>query len=225
MPHRFKPADFGIGRLFGYMRDAVVVANAATEQIVLWNAAAAEIFGYSEPEALGLPLHCLVPESLRDAHRAGIARYQETGTGALIEAGRPLELTGLRKDGTEVPVELTLTCIEEMDADGNRYALAVVRDITDRKRAEEARLELHNADLQRKHALQVNDSVVQGLVVAKMALEGGNTPVARQAVAAALKNAKAMVGNQLAEIERRHGPLKPGDLVRNETASAGGDDL
>lgn len=217
MPGRFKPADFGIGRLFSYMSDGIVVADAASEVIVLWNRASTAIFGYSQAEAIGLELHCLVPERLRAAHRAGLARYQRTASGPLLDARRPVELVGLRKDGTEVPIELTLTSLEGMDERGHRYALAIVRDITDRKQGELARLELQKADLQRRQALEVNDRVVQSLVVMKMALEMDEVDTAREALLTALNNAKAIVGSELAEIERREGPLQPGDL-RNRSS-------
>src|SRR5687767_6516670 len=55
-----RPKDFGIGRLFEHVKDAVVVADAATERILLWNQGAHEMFGYEEEEALAMPLHRLV---------------------------------------------------------------------------------------------------------------------------------------------------------------------
>ena len=67
--------DLGIGRLFERTRDAVIVADAVTQQIVLWNPAATNIFGYAASEALELCVEALVPEYLKDQHRAGIARY------------------------------------------------------------------------------------------------------------------------------------------------------
>jgi PAS domain S-box-containing protein len=100
------PQDLGIGRLFERIQDAVIVAVAKTQQIVLWNPAATNIFGYSASEALGLRVEDLVPEHLKDQHRRGIAHYAETGHGPYIESHRPLELPAIRKDGKEVYVEL-----------------------------------------------------------------------------------------------------------------------
>ncbi|MEA2498726.1 MAG: hypothetical protein QOH26_1131 [Actinomycetota bacterium] len=126
-----QPEDFGIGALFQIIREAVIVANAETERIVLWNGAASSIFGYSEEEALQLPLHALVPESLRDRHRLGIASYSATGHGDLIDRNTILELPALRKDGMEITIEFSLTPIENLNGQG-RFALAIIRDVTER---------------------------------------------------------------------------------------------
>ena len=93
------PQDLGIGRLYEAVRDAVVVADARTGRIVLWNPAASKIFGYSRPEALGLCVEALIPPELRDRHRGGLARYRETGTGRYLGSDKPLELPALRKGG------------------------------------------------------------------------------------------------------------------------------
>ena len=67
------PQDLGIGRLFERIKDAVIVALAKTQRIVLWNPAATNIFGYSASEALELRVEDLVPEYLKAQHRTGIA--------------------------------------------------------------------------------------------------------------------------------------------------------
>jgi diguanylate cyclase (GGDEF)-like protein/PAS domain S-box-containing protein len=133
------PQDLGIGRLYEAVRDAVVVADARTGRIVLWNPAASRIFGYSRTEALGLFVEALIPPDLRDRHRAGLARYRETGTGRYVGSDEPLELPALRKGGEEIRVELSLSAIGpvEHEPDGGHYALAIIRDVTERKRLEE----------------------------------------------------------------------------------------
>ncbi len=65
------PQDWGIGRLFDDVRDAIVVVDAHSGEILLWNPAASEIFGYSLSEALGMRVEELVPERLRARHREG----------------------------------------------------------------------------------------------------------------------------------------------------------
>ena len=133
------PQDLGIGRLFEAVRDAVVVADARTGRIVLWNPAATRIFGYSRTEALGLRVEALIPPDLRDRHRAGLARYRQTGTGRYVGSDAPLELPALRKGGEEIRVEMSLSALGPGDhePDGGHYALAIIRDVTERKRLEE----------------------------------------------------------------------------------------
>ena len=130
-----RPEDFGLGRLFWAIPEAVVVADAATGRITLWNPAAQALLGYPAAEALGRDVAVLVPDRLGEAHRAGLARYRDTGRGRLVDSGAPVELVAVRRDGAEIPVELTLTAL---DAPGGRYVLAFIRDLTERRRAEEA---------------------------------------------------------------------------------------
>jgi diguanylate cyclase (GGDEF)-like protein/PAS domain S-box-containing protein len=133
------PQDLGIGKLFEAVRDAVVVADTRTGRIVLWNPAASRIFGYSRPEALGLCVEALIPPDLRDRHRTGLARYRRTGTGHYVGSDTPLELPALRKGGEEIRIELSLSAIGPADDEpnGGHYALAIIRDVTERKRLEE----------------------------------------------------------------------------------------
>ena len=142
MPHnggRLAPQDLGMGRLFESVRDAVIVADANTGRMVLWNPAAEAIFGYSPAEALGMSVEALVPDYLKGRHRAGMAGYRDTGHGRYIDSNTVLDLPALRKSGEEIRVELTLSPIEPVDeaAAGGRFVLAIVRDATDRRRAEE----------------------------------------------------------------------------------------
>ena len=128
-----------MGRLFESIRDAVIVADATTGRIVLWNPAAEQIFGYSASEALGMSVEDLVPDYLGARHRAGMAGYRDTGHGRYIDSNTVLDLPAVRKSGEEVRIELTLSPIEPVDgaAAEGRFVLAIVRDATGRKRAEE----------------------------------------------------------------------------------------
>ncbi len=133
------PRDLGIGRLFESVRDAVIVADAGSGGIVLWNPAAEEIFGYTAAEALGMNVEDLVPDRLRARHRAGMAGYRDTGRGRYVDSNTALALPAVRKGGEEIRVELTLSPIEAAEGTaGGRMVLAIVRDATDRAHTERA---------------------------------------------------------------------------------------
>ena len=106
-----RPQDMGIGKLFESMRDAVIVAEADTGQIVLWNPAATEVFGYPPAEALELCVESLVPHRLRARHRSGMSRYLKTGHGSYIDSNMKLDLPALHKTGEESRIELSLSPI------------------------------------------------------------------------------------------------------------------
>ncbi|HEV2108871.1 MAG TPA: PAS domain-containing protein, partial [Thermomicrobiales bacterium] len=103
-----RPEDLGIGVLFSAMRDAVVVGDAVSGRIVLWNPAAQRLFGYTAEQAVGQLLEILVPEALKPRHRAGLVRYAESGHGRLIDRDASVELPALGKGGAELTVELSL---------------------------------------------------------------------------------------------------------------------
>jgi two-component system, cell cycle sensor histidine kinase and response regulator CckA len=135
-----RPEDLGFGSLFERVRDAVIVADAENQQLVLWNQVATRMFGYSLEEALELHVEVLVPENLKAKHRAGMSRYAKTGHGPFIDSYAPLELPALRKDGKEICIELSLSpigAVNSADDKPGRFVLAVIREVTKRKRAEE----------------------------------------------------------------------------------------
>src|SRR5215213_6498276 len=113
--------------------DAIVTMS-ADGLIRSFNHSAELIFGYTAEEAIGQRLEMLMPERFRKLHRAGLRRYLNTGEAHAI--GQPrLELTGRRKDGTEFPLELSISETRERE---DILFIGIVRDITERKRAEEA---------------------------------------------------------------------------------------
>src|SRR5215208_3180203 len=133
-----RPEDLGIGKLFERVRDAVIVADAATQQILLWNRAATEIFGYPLSEALEMRVEALIPEHLKGRHRKGIVRYAKTGHGVFIDSQALLELPAVKKGGAEVLIEMSLNPVGFPGEENGRFVLAIIRDITERKRGEEA---------------------------------------------------------------------------------------
>jgi PAS domain S-box-containing protein len=113
--------------------DAVVTMDAGG-RVIGWNQAAAAVFGYHANEAIGRDMaDLIVPERLRRQHRQGLARFVEGGRPTILD--RRLELTGLRRDGTEFPVELTITRVA---LPGPPTFTGYIRDITERVRAQEA---------------------------------------------------------------------------------------
>ena len=114
-------------------QDAIILLDNAN-RIVLWNEAASRIFGYAAEEAHGRNAHLLVaPARYHDAQAAAWPRFAKDGQGAA--AGKVLELEARRKDGAEFPVELSVSAVK---LNGEWHALGIVRDISERKRAEEA---------------------------------------------------------------------------------------
>lgn len=76
-------------------------------RVVDFNASAERTFGYERNEILGQPMaDLIIPPSLRDRHRQGLAKYLETGNAVVLD--RRLEMTAMRADGTELPVEISI---------------------------------------------------------------------------------------------------------------------
>jgi len=112
--------------------DAVIMMD-PEGNVSFWNAAAERVFGYTADEVLGEDLHgILAPAAYSEAYLRGIAGFRKTGEGAAI--GQTLELTALRKGGEEFPIEISVSGI---GIRGQWHAVGIVRDITERKHAEQ----------------------------------------------------------------------------------------
>ena len=134
--------------------DGIVVIDDAST-ILSVNPAMQTIFGYEPEEMLGRDLPMLMPEHLRSSHRHGISRYLSTSRKSMSWVG--VQVPGRRKDGSEVHLEINFG---EYTIDGHHRFAGFIRDITERKQAEEA-LRFQSTLL----AAQ-NDAAIDGILVA-----------------------------------------------------------
>lgn len=112
-------------------QDAIAIIG-TDEQVIYWNPAAEKIFGYREDEVMGKNLHVLLtPANQRDAAHLGFKGFQHSGQGKFI--GNTFELAALHKSGEEFPVELSISAFKLKNS---WHALGIIRDITERKKAE-----------------------------------------------------------------------------------------
>ena len=113
--------------------DAIITID-AEGSVLEFNASAEQTFGYPRDTALGRPMaDLIVPPALRERHRRGMARYLATGEATIL--GKRLEMTAMRADGSEFPVELTVT---RVPSEGTPVFTAYLRDISERRRTETA---------------------------------------------------------------------------------------
>lgn len=132
-PMTATPKDFPVLHLvLETALDAVVVMG-VDGLVVDWNQQAETTFGWGRDEAVGRPLaELVIPEPLRDAHRAGLARFLATGEGPLLR--RRIEVTAVRRSGETFPIELSISPVNTGDS---TLFLGFVRDISERRRGEE----------------------------------------------------------------------------------------
>jgi len=116
-------------------RDAIIMID-NEGKITFWNPAAESILGWHESEALGQDLHCLItPEHYLPAAKRGLAHFKNTGKGDAT--GKTIELQARRKDGSEIPIELSLSAVKR---ENKWHAVGIIRDISKRKAYEQKRI-------------------------------------------------------------------------------------
>ena len=126
--------------------DAIITID-REGKVIEANPTVEQVFGYTREEMLGKEMAALIiPPSLRDQHRHGLVRYLATGEGPVL--GKRIELMAMHADGKEFPVELAISPIRSR---GKPMFTGYVRDITERKRAEQALYQL-NAELEMRVA-------------------------------------------------------------------------
>jgi len=161
--------------------DGIVLAD-GDGKIVSWNSAAERLFGYGEGEVLGQQLATIMPIRYRESHQRGFERVKATGVSPLT--GRTIEVHGLRKDGSEFPVELSLSTWR---SDGQMYSCGIIRDITLRKVAE--------AKLQQQ---QIEQQVLLDLIPAMVWYKDSQNRILR-----ANRRATESINKTVAEVEGR----------------------
>ncbi|MDP4027918.1 MAG: PAS domain S-box protein [Gallionella sp.] len=141
--------------------DAIISADSAGN-IVNWNQGAERLFGYTGAEINGQSLVRLIPERYREHHRAGLARAAAGGEPHVI--GRVVELAGLRKGGSEFPLELSLA---KWEVSAGLFFTAIIRDITERKQAGQKLAESE------RHFRSLFENMLEGYAYCRMVFEQG----------------------------------------------------
>lgn len=125
------PIETVIRPILDTVLDAVVVMD-RSGAIRAWNRHAETMFGWTADEAIGRDLgELIVPPPLREAHHRGLARFNAEGVGRVLDTR--LELAGLRRDGSEIPVELSITLVSR---EGSDAFVGFLRDVSERRQAE-----------------------------------------------------------------------------------------
>jgi PAS domain S-box-containing protein len=155
--------------------DAVVTID-RNSRILFANSAASKMFGYALQELIGESLTILMPDYLRELHKAGLQRFVSTGQRHINWEGT--ELIGLKRNGEEFPVEVAFG---EATTEGGQVFTGFIRDITERKRAEEEHERLRQAQADLAH---INRVSTMGELTAALTHE------VKQPISAAVTNAK-----------------------------------
>lgn len=142
--------------------DAIITSD-SNGIIVLWNHGAEKIFGYSVYEITGKSLTFIMPERYREPHKNALSRVVSTGKNSLF--GKTVELSALRKDGSEFPIELSLSSWKTKDG---VFLSGIIRDITERRRTEEE-LKKH-----REHLEELVNERTSEVMLAKEEAEHAN---------------------------------------------------
>jgi PAS domain S-box-containing protein len=199
--------------------DAVITVDDA-QHIVLFNTAAESVFGYSQEEAMGAPLSLLMPQRFRAEHDKHVSRFGETGvTSRRMDPFRVL--SGLRRNGEEFPIEASISQVEE---NGHRFYTVILRDVTDRVRADDA-LRQSKEELRELAALaqsvreqeksriarELHDELGQSLTALKMDVIAlrGEVPAERPVMAERVARIETMLNQTVAATRRISADLRP----------------
>lgn len=203
MPARL---DQHITRFFELSSEAMAVAD-SRGQLKKVNAAFQRILGHKETDMMDTNyLELVHPDDLERSR----AFLELVGTS---DESAQYEVRVRHSDGSYIPMVWNVTGVPDA-----HVVLGLGIDISNLRAAERQEKADLAADLRRRQALQVNDDLTQGLVVAKYALEQGEIETAKEAVYATLRSAQR-IAEGLLEDSGEHSAIKPGDLVRGKAAS------
>jgi len=150
----------------GSALDAIMMIN-DEGKISFWNEAAEKMFGYSSEYVSGKEMDTLImPERYKQSYRSGLTTFKATGQAVVIS--KTVELTAVRRDGTEFPIAISLTAVT---LEGRRYAIAIARDITERKQATEALQESE------KKYRSLFESMLNAFAYCKILVDEDNRPI------------------------------------------------
>ena len=152
-----KESEETLRRITTSAQDAIIMMD-DQGKVSFWNGAAERIFGYSKQEAMGHNLHLMLsPSQYKDAYRRQMSHFMQTGNGPAVD--RITELIGRKKDGTQFPIELSLSSVK---IHGNWNAIGLIRDITTRKQVETEQKELAKT-LQQSQKMQAIGTLAGGI--------------------------------------------------------------
>ena len=140
-------------KLIETAQDAIISID-EKEIISVWNKAAEKIFGYSKDEITGQPITTIIPERYREQHEKGLQRFLKTGEARIMD--KTVDVHGITKEGIEIPIEMSLAF--QKDKEGRYIFMAIIRDITERKKWEEEIQRLSCAVKQSPSSVMITDT-------------------------------------------------------------------
>jgi PAS domain S-box-containing protein len=208
-----------VGGIVESAMDAIITVD-DSENIVLFNKTAEEVFGCPRSEALGAPLSQFIPERFRGAHSAHIERFGRASD-VSRRMGAQRIVTGLRRNGEEFPIDASISYINER---GGKFYTVILRDVTERVRADEA-LRRSKEELRElasvassireqeksRIARELHDELAQALTALKMDLNWvkDTLPLHERQIVSKLEAMQIMVDGTVKATRRIAADLRP----------------